>query len=202
MDEKETVQTPTTPEAETTPVETPKSEGMPKEVDTGKEDSVYEGKGKVALNAYYKQQGLSNEEAKKAVDEYVARKASEKENHAKEIASLTEKLNAANAIIKANEVEKAASSASDKLGVKKDYVSLLMREVNVDSCYVDGKLSNEKFEEAFKAVVEKYPDLKKTAENSNTFNQIGGNGQGNKTDNNKSNSIYAVKPWNRKNYGK
>lgn len=148
----------------------------------------------VALKAYFKQQGLSQEDAEKAIADYKAqKKASEPD-----VAALTKQAQDANAALTAAQIQNAAMMMHADLGVDLSTIPYLLKLADTSTAMKDGKVDSEKLKESLNKVLTDIPGLKKSeTQNNNGFRQVGAPGNNGSNGNGTPTKTVASKPWNR-----
>jgi hypothetical protein len=165
--------TQTTPtQTETTQVETKPAQTPT--IDYDKIQSMLEGtlkaKEDTALKAYFRQQGLSQEDAEKAIADF---KAKQKES-TPDVAALTKQAQDAQAALAAAQIQNAAMVMHADLGVDLATIPYLIKLADTSTVTKDGKVDNEKLKEALNKVLADIPGLKKSdTQGSGGFRQVG-----------------------------
>ncbi len=118
------------------------------------------------LKSYFKQQGLSQEEMKQAIDAFKAEKA---KNQPDPNALQAQAQQAQAAALQA-EMEKESLLMAGEIGVDLKTIPYLMKMADVKDVVVEGKIDKEKLKEALNKVLEDVPQLKAQTETN------GGNG--------------------------
>lgn len=137
---------------------------------TAKEDSV--------LKSYFKQQGLSQEEATQAMQQFKAEKA--KNNP--DVTAIQSQLTQAQQIAQQTAIEKEAVLEAVSLGLEAKSIPYVLKMADLSKVTdADGKVNAESLKNAINKVLEDVPQLK-PSNNQNGGFQIGGAGGGtNKT---------------------
>lgn len=151
---------------------------------------------KSALNSFFKQKGLSAEDANKAIDAYLDQKA----KNTPDVAQLQSDLTTANSNLLKEKVKSEAQLEAIKQGVGIDAVQYVLKMADLKNVTNEnGEIIPEKVSEAIKKVLETVPALKGTVQNStdgNGITVIGGDGNG--EENPKANDIirksFGLKP--------
>lgn len=132
-------------------------------------------KEKTALKAYFKEQGLSQEEAEQAIAAFKAEKASREPDVNALQAQLAQEREAA---MRAN-VEKEAMFLADEIGVELGTMPYLLRLADLSKVTDDaGQINKEELKAALNKILEELPQLKPDREQQqNGFRQIGSGGQ-------------------------
>ena len=155
-----------------------------------------------ALKAYFKQQGMTQEEMTQAIAAFKAEKA----KNTPDPTALQEQLNAANATILKMQIEQAVSLEASKLGIDPNNMPYVMKLADLSQIVgSDGKLIPEKITEAINKVLADLPALKPAATGTTGFQQVGthnnqsagssGSGAQKRTE-----ATPATKRWNRTNH--
>lgn len=132
---------------------------------------------KSALNSFFKQKGLSAEDANKAIDAYLEQKA----KNTPDVAQLQSDLVTANSKMVETKIELKAQLEAIKQGVNVEKIPYVLQMANLKNCTDEkGVINNEKITEAIKKVLDDIPELKSTAQNegNNGIQRIGGDGNG------------------------
>lgn len=130
------------------------------EIDYEKLSSLIAGKQTVAedsvLKGYFKQQGLSKEEADKAISDFKAKKEAEKPDFEK----INKDLEAAkNAALEAS-LKVEAYKLAGGLGIDTKAIEYVIKLADTSECIADGKVSTEKLTEALNKVLSDVPAFK------------------------------------------
>lgn len=127
------------------------------------------------LKGYFKQQGLSSEEAKQAIEKFKA----EKQKNTPDVGKMQSDLSNARKEKIDAEIKQSATLEAIKQGVDINSIPYVLKMAEMDGVAdADGKISNDKISEAIKKVLEDVPALKGKKEGSNGsgFEKIGGDG--------------------------
>lgn len=108
------------------------------------------------LKNYFKQQGLSQEEAKQAIEAFKAEKA----KNQPDLSALQLQAQQAQAAALQAEMEKEAVLMAAEIGVELKTVPYLMKLADTQEVMKDGKIDQEKLKEALNKVLEDVPQLK------------------------------------------
>ena len=146
------------------------------EFDYEKLASIVSGKQTVTedtvLKNYFKQQGLSQEEATQAIQQFKDQKA----KNTPDVAGIQTQLTQAQALAQKEAVEKAAILEAVGLGLDSKTIPYVLKMADfAEVTGQDGKINNEALKNAINKVLEDVPQLKPTQENQKGF-QIGGGG--------------------------
>ena len=163
-----------------------------------------EAKEDTALKAYFKQQGMTQEEMTQAIAAFKAEKA----KNTPDPTALQEQLNAANKTILKMQVEQAVSLEASKLGIDPATVPYVMKLADLSQAVgSDGKIVPEKITEAIQKVLTDLPALKPAATGTTGFQQVGthnaqnaGTAGGQSTQQQAKEFHVATKRWNRTNH--
>ena len=142
-------------------------------VDYSKIQQMLEGtlqaKEETALKAYFKQQGLSQEEAEKAIANYKAEKA----KNTPDVGAIQSQLSEAQNMAQQAQVEKEATMAALEIGIDVKTIPYVLKLADLSTVVgEDGKVKNDALKEALNKVLEDVPQLKPTQEISKGF-QVG-----------------------------
>lgn len=129
----------------------------------------------VALKSYFKQQGLSQEEAEQAMAAFKAEKA----KNTPDAAALQNQLMQEKALNQKAQVENVAMLAAMSLGLDAKTIPYVLKMADLSNAIgQDGKINEETVKNAINKVLEDIPQLK-PAEVGNKGFQIGAGGGGN-----------------------
>lgn len=152
----------------------------PPQIDYDKIADIVAGKQKIAedtvLKSYFKQQGLSKEDAEQAM---LAFKEKQKENTPDVNALQTQITQAQNMAMQAN-IERDGFVIGTELGLDVKTIPYVMKLADTSAVVADGKINQDKLKEAINAVLEDVPALKSTnkTDDGKGFVQVGAPGQG------------------------
>lgn len=168
----------------------------PTAIDYDKIQSMLDGtlaaKETTALKAYFRQQGLSQEEAEQAMATFKQQRDANKPN----VTELQNQASNAREAMIQSQIENKALLMHQELGIDIGTVSYLMKLADLkDVVDQNGAISDEKLKEALNKVLEDVPQLKKQQEHQQGFRQIGA-GQSNQQKSNDTKPV-ATKKWNR-----
>lgn len=166
-------------------------------------DGTLAAKEKTALTAYFKQQGLSEEEVGEAIKAYKAERASK----TPDINGLTAQVQAANdKVVKAEaharqaDIQLAAYGMADELGVSIQTMGYMLRLADLSGAMDDkGAVKTDTLKAALEKVLTDLPQLKPSAETSTGFRpSVGAHGgaQGGQAEQPKAKGV-PTKRWNR-----
>lgn len=189
---------PSNPEPTPAPTNSQSNNPAPVTVDYDKIQKMLDGtlaaKEDTALKAYFKQQGLSQEEAEQAMASFKQQKEANKPN----VAALQNQAATAQKAMIRSQIENKALLMHQELGVEIGTVSYLMKLADLSGVTEqDGTINDEKLKEAFNKVLEDVPQLKKQQEQvQQGFRQIGA-GQNNSQQDPGGVKPVPAKRWNR-----
>lgn len=124
------------------------------------------------LKNYFKQQGLSQEEATQAMQQFKDQKA----KSMPDVEGIQTQLTQAQALAQKEAVEKAAVLEAVGLGLDAKTIPYVLKMADLsDATGQDGKINNETIKNAINKVLEDIPQLKPAQESQRGF-QIGGGG--------------------------
>ncbi len=130
-----------------------------------------------ALKAYFKQQGLSQEEAEQAMAAFKAEKA----RNQPDVGEIRRQAEEAQAAAQKAAIENAAILEAAGMGIESRIIPYILRLADLSQAAgEDGKINNETIKNALNKVLEDVPQLKPQTSKSNGFVQVGASGgQGN-----------------------
>lgn len=135
-------------------------------------NGTLEAKENTALKAYFKQQGLSQEEAEQAMTAFKEQKA----KNTPDIAGIQTQLTQAQELAQKEAVEKAAVLEAVGLGLDVKTIPYVLKMADLSAVTgQDGKINTETLKSAINKVLEDIPQLKPAQESQRGF-QIGGGG--------------------------
>lgn len=181
------------PPAEPTP--TPAPAPAAPQIDYTKIQQMLEGtlaaKEEVALKSYFKQQGLTQEEAEKAMAAFKAEKA----KNTPDAAALQNQIVQEKALAQKAQIENVATLTAVSIGLDAKTIPYVLKMADLSSVMdKDGKINEESVKTAINKVLEDIPQLKPAAAANNGF-QIGG-AQSTPQQQNNQNPV-PQKRWNR-----
>ncbi len=136
----------------------------------GTEDKVLQG--------FFKQQGLTQEEATKAISEYKQAQATKKQEEQDRIANMQQENAALKAQILNADIDKKVAELANTMGIQSGKVPFLCKLIDrTNAADNDGKLVENNIKSSIESVVKEFPDFKSTVQ-SGGFQQIGGGSQG------------------------
>lgn len=147
------------------------------------------------LRGYFKQQGLSKEEADQAIAAFKQQKEANQPN----VEALQQQTTAAQQAALSATIERDAYMMSGELGVDNKTMSYILRMADLSTVTDNGKVLQDKLKEALNKVLEEIPQLKPQAETLQSgFRQIGvGNQQQPAPAKPTNQNTVPVKRWNR-----
>lgn len=146
-------------------------------IDYGKIQQMLEGtlaaKEDTALKAYFKQQGLSQQEVEQAIESFKEQKAANQPN----VEALKQQANVAMAEARQAQIQQAATMAAVGMGISVTSIPYVLKMADFSQAVgQDGKISNEKLTEALNKVLEDVPALKPQDVGNTGFLQVGTGG--------------------------
>lgn len=149
------------------------------QIDYGKIQQMLDGtlavKEDATLKSYFKQQGLSQQEAEQAIAAFKAQKAANQPD----TGALQEELTQTKAALQQSQVENAAVMAAFGLGIDAKTVPYVLKMADLGGVMgQDGKINDEAMKNALNKVLEDVPALKPQSQQATGF-QIGAPGGGN-----------------------
>lgn len=159
--------------------------------------SIVAGKQNVAedtvLKNYFKQQGLSQEEAEKAIASFKEEKA----KNTPDVTALQNQIAQEKVQAQKAQIEKDAVLTAMSLGLDAKTIPYVLKLADLSSVMdKDGKINDEAVKTAINKVLEDMPQLKPVSAENKGF-QIGGSGQLNQQQNNVNQNTVPTKRWNR-----
>lgn len=143
-------------------------------------DGTLAAKEDTALKAYFKQQGLSQEEAEQAMATFKAEKA----KNQPDVAALTQTAQAAQAAAQQAMLDKEATLAAISLGLDAKTIPYVLKMADLSQAIgQDGKVNTETLNTALNKVLEDVPALKPQASGTTGFLQVGAASTGKQTSN-------------------
>lgn len=136
----------------------------------GTEDKVLQG--------YFKQQGLSAEQATEAINQYKQAQATKQQEEAQRIQTMQQENAQLKAQILNSQIDAKVAELAGTLGVQSEKLPFLSKLVDrTNAAKEDGTLNDENIKGAIETVLKAFPDFKSTTQ-SGGFQQIGGGNQG------------------------
>ena len=156
-------------------------------------DGTLAAKEDTALKNYFKQQGLSQDEAEQAMTAFKSQKAAAQPD----ITAIQSQLAQAQAAAQQAAIEKSATMVAVSLGVDANTIPYMLRMADLSKAVgQDGMVSDEAIKAAFEEVLKAVPGLKPQANSGTGFVQLGATGnqgqQGNAVDA-ELDSIFGIK---------
>lgn len=147
------------------------------QIDYGKIQQMLDGtlaaKEDTALKAYFKQQGLSQQEVEQAIATFKEQKAANQPN----VEALQQQAATAVAEARQAQIQQAATMAAVGLGISVTSIPYLLKMADFSQAVgQDGKISNEKLTEALNKVLEDIPALKPQETDTTGFLHVGTGG--------------------------
>ena len=147
------------------------------QIDYGKIQQMLDGtlaaKEDTALKAYFKQQGLSQQEVEQAIATFKEQKAANQPN----VEALQQQAATAVAEARQAQIQQAATMAAVGLGISVTSIPYLLKMADLSQAVgQDGKISNEKLTEALNKVLEDIPALKPQETDTTGFLRVGTGG--------------------------
>lgn len=125
------------------------------------------------LKNYFKEQGLSKEEAEEAVRTYKAQKA----EHEPDVQGLQTELESTKSALQSSLIEKEGYMIGIELGLDPKSVPYILKMADLkDSIGEDGKVKKDKVKEAINKVLEDIPALKPEKSSAGGFLKVGADG--------------------------
>lgn len=145
------------------------------QIDYAKIQQMLEGtlaaKEDTALKAYFKQQGLSQEEAEQAMATFKAERA----KNQPDVNAIQEQLINAQSEAQKSKVESAAILEAVGMGLDAKTIPYVLKMADLSQAVgQDGKINNETIKNALNKVIEDVPQLKPQPSNGAGFRQVGG----------------------------
>lgn len=156
----------------------------PQAIDYEKIQQMLEGtlkaKEETALKAYFKQQGLSEEEMKQAIEAFKQQKAQNQPDTSALQGQLTDvqtQLTKAQAAAQQAQIENAATMMAVTLGMDAKTIPYVLKMADFSKVMgQDGKINDEAMKSALNQVLEDVPALKPQAKGASGFVQVGAAG--------------------------
>lgn len=134
-----------------------------------------------ALKGYFKQQGLSQQEAEQAMAAFKA----EKQKNQPNVGAMQQELAQAKLGAQQAEIKTAATLAAVELGIDPKTVPYVLKMADLSNAMgADGKLNDENVKNAINKVLEDVPALKPSNAANAGFVQVGAGGNGSRQQNN------------------
>ena len=123
-----------------------------------------------ALKAYFKQQGLSQEEMEQAIATFKQQKAAQQPD----VAALQQQATQAQALAQQAQMQAAATMAAVSLGIDAKTIPYVLKMADLSQVMgQDGKINDEALKAALNKVLEDVPALKPQAPGTTGFIQVG-----------------------------
>lgn len=136
----------------------------------GTEDKVLQG--------YFKQQGLTPEQASEAMNQYKQAQATKQQEEAQRIQTMQQENAQLKAQILNSQIDAKVAELAGTLGVQAEKVPFLSKLVDrANATKEDGTLNDDNIKTAIETVLKAFPDFKSTTQ-AGGFQQIGGGNQG------------------------
>lgn len=136
-------------------------------------DGTLSAKEDTALKAYFKQQGLSQQEAEQAMNAFKQQKAANQPD----VGALQQQATQAQALAQQAQIQSAATMAAVGLGIDAKTIPYVLKMADLSQVMgQDGKINDETMKNALNKVLEDVPALKPQAASSQGFVQVGGAG--------------------------
>ncbi len=172
-------------------------------IDYGKIQQMLDGtlaaKEDTALKAYFKQQGLSQQEVEQAISTFKQQKAA----NTPDVGAMQTQLTQAQAEARQAQIQSAAILAAVSLGMDAKTIPYILKMADLSQAVgQDGKINEENLKAALNQVLEDVPGLKAQAAGATGFVQVGaasgntGAGQAQQGTQNQQTAVPA-KRWNR-----
>ena len=155
-------------------------------------DTATAKKENAVLKSYFQQQGMTEEEAKQAIEAYKANKQSQQPD----VSAIQAQLQQAQASASQAEIEKLATIEAIGLGIDIKTLPYVLKMADLSNVKgTDGKVNQETLKNALNKVLEDVPALKPVSQGNAGF-QIGGNGHQDQQSNNNDNirKMFGLKP--------
>lgn len=133
-------------------------------------DGTLAAKEDTALKAYFKQQGLSQEEAEQAMTAFKQQKAAQQPD----VGAIQQQLTQAQDIAQQAQIQSAATMAAVALGIDAKTIPYVLKMADLGQVMgQDGKINDETLKNALNKVLEDIPALKPQAAGTTGFVQVG-----------------------------
>ena len=158
-------------------------------------DGTLKAKEETALKAYFKQQGLSQEEAEQAMADFKSQKAAKTPN----IEDMQTQIASANASAQKARLESAATLAAVGLGIDAKTIPYVLKMADFSQVVdKEGKINEEALSGALNKVLEDVPGLKPQTTTASGFVKVGVDGnKATQQQTNHTQSNVPTKRWNR-----
>lgn len=133
-------------------------------------DGTLAAKEDTALKAYFKQQGLSQEEMEQAIATFKQQKAAQQPD----VGAIQQQLTQAQAVAQKAMIDSAATMAAVSLGIDAKTIPYVLKMADLSQVMgQDGKINDEALKAALNKVLEDVPALKPQVPGSTGFIQVG-----------------------------
>ncbi len=157
-------------------------------------DGTLAAKEDVALKSYFKQQGLTQEEAEKAMSAFKAEKA----KNTPDAGALQGALEKEKELVQKAQIENAAIMAGMSLGLDAKTIPYVLKLADMSAVVdKDGKINEESVKAALNKVLEDLPQIKPADSGANNGFQIGAGGGNPGQPKPQTQSQVPTKRWNR-----
>lgn len=154
------------------------------QIDYGKIQQMLDGtlaaKEDTALKAYFKQQGLSQQEVEQAITTFKEQKAANQPDIAgmqNQITEVQAQLAASQEAVRVAQVESAATMMAVSLGIEAKTIPYILKMADLSQVMgEDGNINEESLKTALNKVLEDVPALKPQADGKTGFTQVGTGG--------------------------
>ncbi|WP_195320763.1 hypothetical protein [[Clostridium] symbiosum] len=138
-------------------------------------DGTLAAKEDTALKAYFKQQGLSQQDAEQAMADFKAQKA----KNQPDIGAMQTQLAQAQTAMQQAQIQSAATMVAVSLNIDAKAIPYVLKMADLSQAVgQDGKINEETIKNALNKVLEDVPALKPQAAGSTGFVQVGTSGNG------------------------
>lgn len=128
-----------------------------------------------ALKAYFKQQGLSQQEAEQAIATFKQQKA----KNTPDVSAMQAQMTQMQAVAQEAQVQSAATMVAVTLGISAKSIPYVLKMADLSNAVgQDGKINEETLKTALNKVLEDVPALKPQASGTTGFVQVGASGNG------------------------
>lgn len=159
-------------------------------------DTATQKKENAVLKSYFQQQGLSEEEAKQAMEQFKANRQQTQQQQQADNTQLQTQVAEAQKIAEQAQIELAATKAAMELGIDSKTLPYVLKMADFSSAKdKDGKISADNLKTALNKVLEDVPQLKPQKQENKGFQIGGGTQQQQQT--NSTQQVTPTKRWNR-----
>ena len=155
-------------------------------------DGTLAAKEDTALKAYFRQQGLSQEDVEQAIAAFKQQKAAQQPD----VGAIQQQLTQAQAVAQKAMIDSAATMVAVSLGIDAKTIPYVLKMADLSQVMgQDGKINDETLKAALDKVLEDVPALKPQASGTTGFIQVGAasGGQTQQTVNTELDRIFGVK---------